>query len=87
MEPRESGSSKVRRETPRLYIGGVRREAHAVGRWVGVRVRVSFMLKARARIYQCWKTGLELGLGLYLGFGQNFLVNRLVVRIHKCLPP
>ena len=35
MEPQESGSSVGRVETPKIYIGGVRREAHAVGRWSG----------------------------------------------------
>ena len=35
VEPRESGSSVIRAETPKMYTGGVRREAHAVGRWAG----------------------------------------------------
>ena len=30
--PRESGSSVGRGETPKIYICGVRREAHVVGR-------------------------------------------------------
>ena len=34
MKPLESGSSVGRGETPKIYIG-VRREAHAVGRWAG----------------------------------------------------
>ena len=35
VEPRESGSSLGRGRHPNIYIGGVRREAHAVGRWAG----------------------------------------------------
>ena len=35
VEPRGSGSSVGRGETPKIYIGGVRREAHAVGKWTG----------------------------------------------------
>ena len=50
VEPRESGSSAVRRETPRIDIGGVRREAHAVGRWAGRRER------ALSRRHDCLDT-------------------------------
>ena len=39
VEPRESGSRIDWGETPKIYIGGVRREAHAVGS-----VRVKFGL-------------------------------------------
>ena len=35
VEPRESGGSLGRGRHPNIYIGGVRREAHAVGRWAG----------------------------------------------------
>ena len=34
VEPRESGSV-VWAETPKIYIGGLQREAYAVGRWAG----------------------------------------------------
>ena len=47
MEPRESSSSVVRGE---IYIGGVRREAHAVGRWAGRTER------ALARRHDCLDT-------------------------------
>ena len=50
MEPRESSSSVVRAETPKIYIGGVRREAQTVGRWTGKTER------ALARRHDCLGT-------------------------------
>ena len=44
-----------------MYIGGVRREAHAVGRWAGRTER------ALARRHDCLDKGLAIGLGLRLG--------------------
>ena len=50
VEPRESGSSLGRGRHPNIYIGGVRREAHAVGRWAGRTER------ALARTHDCLDT-------------------------------
>ena len=50
VEPRESDSSVGRGETPKIYIGDVRREAHAVGRWAGRTER------ALARRHDCLNT-------------------------------
>ena len=50
MEPRESGSSLGRGRHPNIYIGGVRKEAHAVGRWAGRTER------ALARWHDCLDT-------------------------------
>ena len=50
VEPRESGSSVGRGETPKIHIGGVRREEHTVGRWAGRTER------ALARRHDCLDT-------------------------------
>ena len=51
MESRESGSSVVRRETPRIDLGGVRREDHAVGGAGAVRTE-----RALSRRHDCLDT-------------------------------
>ena len=48
MELRESGSSVGRGKTPEIYVGGVRREAHAVGRWAGRTERALVVEEVRA---------------------------------------